>query len=245
MRKRIPVIGGAAIALAVVLVRYLSPQSEPAVADAAVSLPAEARAAARVAEPTPANAPARSAASSEYAAVTTPAALRAPLPGETPSAPMAQMLADHQRNMIVRGDASRGGLPPGLVEGEREFGAEPVDAMWAPGAEADLLAKFAQMPGLKLIDLQVQCRSTMCRLQLTQPPATPGQDGRTPFNVLHDEIGLTPRWIMAVVDGAGAPGRLLPMRSIAYYWREGFASRQCFKDGQPAICSEEASESAN
>lgn len=235
MRTAIPVIGGV-IALAVVLVLYVRPELEPALPeDAPVS--AKPDSAAPVAELTPAtDASAPSTLSSGPAAQVTPDAVRSPLPGETPATPMAQMIADRQQNRIVR-DAPGGGPPPGLAEGEREFAAEPVDPIWAPRAEADLLAKFAQMPGLKLIDLQVHCRSTMCRLQLTQPPAAPGQDGRTPFNILRDELDLTPRWIMAVVDGASAPGRPLPMKSIAYYWREGFARRECFKDGQPVTCS--------
>ena len=119
---------------------------------------------------------------------------------------MAQLLGDRQQE-----------FPPELAEGEREFAAEPVDATWAPGAEADVLAKFAQMPGLKLIDLQVECRSTMCRLQLTQPSGAPAPDGARPFNILLDSIGLEPRWMMAIGDRSSA------MRSIAYLWRDGFA----------------------
>jgi hypothetical protein len=145
----------------------------------------------------------------------------------------------------VRDDPDAGRFPPGLAEGEREFAAEPIDAAWAPGAEADLLAKFAQMPGLKLIDLQVQCRSTMCQLQLTQPPATLRQDGLTPFTILNDQIDLTPRWMMVVVDGVGAPTGTQPIKSLAYYWREGFARRECFKDGQPTSCSDEADRNGN
>ncbi len=37
---------------------------------------------------------------------------------------------------------------------------------------------------------------------------------------------MTPRWMMAVVAGYGADPSTapLPMRSIAYLWREGFRS---------------------
>ena len=61
---------------------------------------------------------------------------------------MTNLLTERQRE-----------FPPQMAAGEREFAAEPVDAAWAPGAEADVLAKFAQMPGLKLIDLQVGTKS--------------------------------------------------------------------------------------
>jgi hypothetical protein len=110
--------------------------------------------------------------------------------------------------------------PPQVAEGEREFAAEPVDAAWAAGAEADMLAKFAQMPGLKLIDLQVECRSTMCRLQLTQPGVPDGS--RQPFSLLRDSVGLEPRWMMVVPEPGG------PVKSVAYLWRPGFAPSTVF-----------------
>jgi hypothetical protein len=119
---------------------------------------------------------------------------------------MAQLLAEREKE-----------FPPEVAEGEREFAAEPVDATWASGAEAEVLSKFAQMPGLKLIDLQVECRSTMCRLQLTQPSGGPDAVGGRPFNILLDSIGYQPRWMMAIGDRSGT------MRSIAYLWRDGFA----------------------
>lgn len=139
---------------------------------------------------------------------------RAPLPGETPSTPMANLMIDRQRD-----------LPPQLVEGEREFAGEPIDAAWAPGAEANLLAKFAQMPGLALIDLQVECRSTMCRLRLTQPSGAPAvQGGPRPFNLLLDSIGLEPRWMMVIGERGGA------MKSVAYLWRDGFVPQNDHPD---------------
>jgi hypothetical protein len=105
-------------------------------------------------------------------------------------------------------------LPAGIVEGEREFAAEAVDLAWAPGAEAELLAKLAQDPSLEIIDVQVECKSTMCRLQLTQPD--PGDESPR-FNVLVRSLGLEPRWAMALRDQSGA------LKSVAYLWREGFA----------------------
>ena len=82
--------------------------------------------------------------------------------------------------------------------------------------EADVLARFAQMPGLKLIDLQVECRSTMCRLQLLQP----SPNGFGPLNAMLESVapGLEPRWMTTVKERINAP-----VVSIAYLWREGFA----------------------
>jgi hypothetical protein len=155
------------------------------------------------------------------AAVARPAAEeRAPLPGEAPATPMTKLLTDLQSNVIV----GRTGPPPipipsEMIEGERAFSVEPIDAAWAPGAEADILAKFAQMQGLKLIDLRVECRSTMCRVELSQPSAASGE--RPPsFSSLLDSLGLKTRWIMGVVDPSGAA-----LKSFAYLWRDGFAPR--------------------
>jgi hypothetical protein len=222
MRMTAPAIGGAAIALAVALAWFFRPQPEPSVVLDDSAAPAAPRAEPRGAT----NAAPSAAPSTEPVASAPPTPERSPLPGETPATPMTQLLADRQQNMLVRDTPGESGIPPQLAEGEREFAAEPIDATWAPGAEAKLLAVFAEIPGLELIDLQVECRSTMCRLQLTQPPAEPGQGG-LPFSILRDEVGMTPRWMMAVVAGGagGAPTGPLPMRSIAYLWREGFAPK--------------------
>jgi len=223
MRMTAPIISGVTIAMAVALVWYFRPQPEASVVPDAAETPASAvdTVAPRIGglssfEEAPAAVVAPSA---ESAVAAVPDPPRSPLPGEMPATPMAQLLADRQQNLIVRDNPDGGGLPPGLVEGEREFAAEPIDATWAPGAEADLLAKFAQIPGLKLIDLQVECRSTMCRFQLTQPTGPAVQGSPNAFNVLRDELGLTPRWMMSVVDRPGAPTG----KSIAYLWRDGFA----------------------
>ena len=197
----------AAVALAAAFVWYLRPHAAPVVPgnDAARSQPTQGASSrpARAEETSSTDATPRK----EALVIETGPALslgRAPLPGETPATPMANLRAERQRD-----------VPPQVAEGEREFAAEPVDAAWAAGAEADLLARFAQMPGLKLIDLQVECRSTMCRLQLTQPGTPDGS--RQPFSLMRDPIGLEPRWMMVVPQPGGG------MKSVAYLWREGFA----------------------
>ena len=206
MRPRGPAIVGAAVALAALLVWYLRPHAEAPSAqrNETTRSPPTARdnsLPARALDPDHVT-PRRGTLAVETAPAPTPE--RAPLPGETPSTPMANLRAERQRD-----------VPPQVAEGEREFAAEPVDTAWAPGAEAAMLAKFAQMPGLKLIDLQVECRSTMCRLQLTQPGTPDGS--RQAFSLLRDSVGLTPRWMMVVPQPGGG------MKSVAYLWRDGFA----------------------
>jgi hypothetical protein len=217
-----PAIGGAAIALATALVWLLRPQPEagsgPDSPTEPLTPPVES-ATELSTEPIFAE---KSTADAQPSAVDPVAsAARSPLPGEAPAAPMTQFLSDRQSNVIIGRTGPRGPLAPELVAGEQEFAREPIDAAWAPGAEAELLAKFAQMPGLKLIDLQAECRSTMCRLQMTQPRTAPGEHSGTSFNALLSSVGMQPRWIMAVVDGPF--GGSAPLKSIAYLWREEVA----------------------
>ncbi len=232
MRMKAPAIGGAAVILALALVWYLGPDTAPPSVREADALPVAPVAPGAGADPRLGLAAAAEAPVAELVPSSASRPERAPLPGETPATPMTQLIADRQNNVIIRAEAG-GGVPPGLTEGELEFAAEPVDAAWAPGAEADLLARFAQMPGLKLIDLQVECRSTMCRLQLTQPRELPADGKPASFNLLRDSIeGLDARWMMMIGDGSG------PTKSVAYLWRDGFARRDCWKDGNPSPCSD-------
>lgn len=214
MRLTAPALAGAAVALAAALAWYFRQHADPPFvpgSEATLTRPTPVADSARprASDTTPLSSGAEAPPGQALAVEARPAPTleRAPLPGETPSTPMTNLMTERQRD-----------VPPQLAEGEREFAAEPVDAAWAPGAEADLLAKFAQMPGLKLIDLQVECRSTMCRLQMTQPSGQrAAEGGRQPFNLLRDSIGLVPRWMNVVGDASGS------MKSVAYFWRDGYA----------------------
>jgi hypothetical protein len=207
MRPTTPSIGAAAAVLAVALVWYFQRGEESPGVDrgAAPALPVTNDSAARISAPEPATNPpsAQAAPVAENRVMPTASVERSPLPGETPSTPLANLFADRQIE-----------LHPGLMQVEREFTAEPVDAAWARSAEADLFAKFAQIPRLALIDLQVECRSTMCQVQLTQPPAADGEP--RPIKPLLDSVGLEPRSMNMIGDRSVT-------RSVAYLWREGFA----------------------
>ena len=232
MRMTAPVIGGAAIALAVALVWFFQWRPEPNGAlESESTAPSEqtaARSPRSASAPPPVAVPAPDVAPSvQPSANTVPTPERSPLPGEAPTTPMAQALAAQQQNLIIQNREPGLAIPPEMAEGEREFAAEPIDGTWAPGAEASLLSTFAQVPGLELVDLQVHCRSTMCRVQLSQSIAVRA-DAKPPFKIA-DQVDMKPRWIMTVFDGA-APARPpqpgdppLPLKSIAYLWRDGFA----------------------
>jgi len=208
MRMSAVAFGAVTIGLGLAIVWYLRPagqageESKP-VAHSARELPVDsgdrasrsrraAEATAGVREPT-----------AEPATDSTPGTPVAPatLPGQTPVTPMAQLIESMKREQA----------PPALVEGERAFSAEPVDATWAPGAETDIMAKFAEMSGLALTSLQVECRSTMCRLQVASPISP--DPARPPFNMIVNSIGFEPRWLMSVVDSG-------TLQSVAYLSRE-------------------------
>jgi hypothetical protein len=204
-----PAIGGVTLGLAVALL-WSFRSEPPSVAPESAALPAPAAQPANGADrraadrPAPADTPpSAEEAVAEAAATPEPDPALAPLPGQAPATPMAQLLEGRQES-----------APPELVEGERQFAAESVDAGWAPGAEAGILSSVAQITGLELIDLQVECKSTMCRVQMVQP-RTPEPDAQ-PLRLL-GTLGLEPRWVMAMTDPSGG------LKSVAYLWREGTA----------------------
>lgn len=221
MRFARPALGAAIVGLAIMVAWHFrsAPQSTgepetvvdgaPRSADSSASLAARPPAVAEA--PSDAASPAVEPVAATTVSAPTPAP--APLPGETPVMPMAQLME------------GRHDVPPHLVEGERKFAAEPVDAAWAPGAEADLLGKIAQIPGLALTALRVECRSTMCRLQLALP-ATPGVASRSnPIDFdrargFADSVGLEVAWMMGIADASGT------LQSVTYLRRKGMASEQ-------------------
>src|SRR5882757_1204895 len=67
----------------------------------------------------------------------------APLPQSSPPAPISEALEELKLPPV-----------PEILETERAFAAEAVDARWAPEAEAHILGEIAQVTGLKLITLR-------------------------------------------------------------------------------------------
>ena len=56
---------------------------------------------------------------------------------------------------------------------ENAFVAEPLDPRWSRSREAEILGQIAQISGLRLINVEVECRTSMCRLQWTQNVPVP------------------------------------------------------------------------
>jgi hypothetical protein len=63
-----------------------------------------------------------------------------------------------------------------LVRTDEAFIAESVDPQWARSMEADILSEIAQITRGQLVTVDVECRTTMCRIQLLERVAL--SDGR-------------------------------------------------------------------
>jgi hypothetical protein len=207
MRLRAPIIAAALLGSAVMLVWSLSEQPVSTVAVPVSLPPAEPVAAA--ADTPPASLPAPQ----ERSAGVVSEPPRAPLPGEAATTPLLQLLEDQRPAIQSQLPALGDDFPRHLERAERAFAAEPVDESWALGAQANVLNKISQVNGLALLNLGVECRSTMCRLQMSEPQ----REGAAPARDIVAAIGLQPQWIMSLAGRGGS------VNTVAYLWREGFA----------------------
>ena len=89
-----------------------------------------------------------------------------------PSAPSPQAPATTTA-MALRMWDERGTARPQFQQRENAFVAEPVDPLWSRSREAEILGQMAQISGLRLINIEVECRTSMCRLQWTQNVPVP------------------------------------------------------------------------
>jgi hypothetical protein len=76
--------------------------------------------------------------------------------------------------------------PPGFLETDTAFATEGIDPSWSSAREAEILGEIGQMTGLQLVTVQVECRTSTCRLQLTYGVALP--DGHPDVVAVHDPI---------------------------------------------------------
>lgn len=73
--------------------------------------------------------------------------------------------------MEQKAQSARALIDPGLASIEKAFAAEAVDPLWASGMEGNILGHIAQAKGLQLVTMQVECRTSMCRVHLMEPPS--------------------------------------------------------------------------
>jgi hypothetical protein len=84
------------------------------------------------------------------------------------------------------------------------FVAETEDPDWAPATEAHILGQISQATGLSAGGVDVDCRTTLCRILLTRPVSAP--DARyNGFDELVASFGLQAVMMMALPDETGTP----------------------------------------
>jgi len=122
--------------------------------------------------------------------------------------------------------AAQGGVPPKppkMID-FATFSAEPIDPLWSQGMEARILEELAQITGVELLGLQVQCRTNLCRVQLTTRVATQTDTGSSPvFSILSEpaaKLGLV--WQQT----STSPVEAYTETSIAYFRRADTAWTQ-------------------
>jgi hypothetical protein len=133
-------------------------------------------------------------------------------PHQVPATPISQALEDLKMPTM-----------PELVEAERAFAAERVDPGWASAMEGQILGEIARTNGLQPVTLQVECRTSMCRLHFVErqsqteprivfPSVGSGRSSSdaqiASFTDLVSRLELDPRWVALVVDGTRTPSSL-------------------------------------
>jgi hypothetical protein len=112
-----------------------------------------------------------------------------------------------------------------ILENDTAFSAEALDTMWAQGVEWEIVHEIAQIKGHELVMLQVECRTTTCRVQLAQRvPASEPLDRPSPSvrafrEELDARLDLDPRGWTLSVDRYGAA------HSVTYFQRRDAAQR--------------------
>ena len=208
MRLRAPLIAAALLGSAVAVVWFT--REEPVARAPQVSsppaLPVELPAADDAAPP-PQQRTADNAARAE------PELPRSPLPGDALTTPLTQLMEDQRALNLGRAPFGIDEGFPQLAHSERAFAAEPIDESWARGQQTEILSEISQLQGLALLDLRVECRSTMCRVQMSQPRG----DGAPAFRDVAKAIGMEPQWVMSLAGPGGS------LNTVGYLWRDGYA----------------------
>ena len=122
--------------------------------------------------------------------------------------------------MEQKAQGARALRDPGLAGIEQAFAAERVDQLWATGMERNILDQLAQAKGLQVVTMQVECRTSMCRVQLIEPPSMPRGPGA--FHDLVRDFGLDVWRVNSFVDQNGTPTLVahLARRGDCYHGRD-------------------------
>lgn len=105
---------------------------------------------------------------------------------------------------------------PTFEEVEQRFALEQRDAAWSDTAESGILGILSLIPDLGLVQVDVECRVTLCRLRLLFPPGTETTFAIRSIYALSDSIGLGPVSADTRIDSGNLPLlRLFLRRKIA------------------------------
>ena len=108
-------------------------------------------------------------------------------------------------------ESAKPSMEAALAKTEHEFDAESTDPLWSQSTETRILGEIAQITGLEALTVQVQCRTTMCRIELAERrQLEPGSvlPANATFGQLVLGLDQKPLWIMTTVDRYGTPNSL-------------------------------------
>ena len=126
--------------------------------------------------------------------------------------------------MERKAQSARALIDPGLDSIEKAFTAESVDPLWASGMEGNILGQIAQAKGLQLVTMQVECRTSMCRVHLMEPPSkSPDMNA---FRDLVRGFGLEVWRMQNLGNQSGAA------TTVAYLARPG----DCYHGRERSVC---------
>lgn len=107
-------------------------------------------------------------------------------------------------NVIMRAPKA-GTVAPSVVDLERRFQTEGTDPTWSTSMASRLLSQVSGIRGLQLVNLDAECRATVCRLKLTYPPGTNALEALAQLGPLQTELGFSHAVEAATLDAGASP----------------------------------------
>jgi hypothetical protein len=98
-------------------------------------------------------------------------------------------------------------IQPRFVEMVRQFVLEGVDLDWSIPTENQIFNTIAVVPDIAAANIQVECRTTLCRLRIVHPPSDPTGPVMTGATIIEimERSSLTALWFGATQDEFGNP----------------------------------------
>jgi hypothetical protein len=100
---------------------------------------------------------------------------------------------------------------PEFAEAARDFASQTNDPPWSEATESHIFDAISQATGLGASDIQVDCRTTMCRVQLSNPASSLNSRYGS-VNEFVDTFGLETAWLWAGLDSNSNPINLVYLR---------------------------------